>query len=50
MKHMDHWQCHDHCLMIKIISYVVIAFFYRKANIRVRWSNILSIKGILHLG
>ena len=27
--------------MIKIISYVVIAFFYRKANILHRWSNIL---------
>ena len=29
--------------MIKIISYVVIAFCYRKANILQRWSNILHI-------
>ena len=29
--------------MIKIITYVVIAFFYRKANILRRWSNILRI-------
>ena len=29
--------------MIKIISYVVIAFCYRKANILRRWSNILRI-------
>ena len=37
--------------MIKIISYVVIAFFYRKTNILGRWSNILCIfnrnKGLL---
>ena len=29
--------------MIKIISYVVIAFCYRKANILRRWSNIRNI-------
>ena len=29
--------------MIKMISYVVIAFLYRKANILRRWSNILRI-------
>ena len=38
--------------MIKIISYVVVAFFYRKANIQHRWSNILHIfygnKGLCH--
>ena len=38
--------------MIKIISYVDIAFFYRKANILRRWSNILRIfnenKGLCH--
>ena len=30
-------------LMIKIISYVVIAFYYMKANIICRWSNILLV-------
>ena len=39
-------------VMIKIISYVVIAFCYRKANILHRWSNILRIfyenKGLCH--
>ena len=38
--------------MIKIKSYVVIAFCYRKANILQRWSNILHIfygnKGLCH--
>ena len=38
--------------MIKIISYVDIAFFYRKANILRWWSNILRIfngnKGLCH--
>ena len=38
--------------MNKIISYVVIAFCYRKANILCRWSNILCIfywkKGLCH--
>ena len=29
--------------MIKIISYIVIAFCHRKANIQHRWSNILCI-------
>ena len=29
--------------MIKIIFYLDIAFFYSKANILRRWSNILSI-------
>ena len=40
------------CSMIKIISYVVIAFSYGKANILHRWSNILRIfygnKGLCH--
>ena len=38
--------------IIKIISYIVIAFCYRKANILHRWSNILHIfygnKGLCH--
>ena len=38
--------------MIKIKSYFVIAFCYRKANILQRWSNILHIfygnKGLCH--
>ena len=38
--------------IIKIISYVVITFCYRKANILHRWSNILHIfnwnKGLFH--
>ena len=38
--------------MIQIISYVDIAFFYRKANSWRRWSNILCIfnenKGLYH--
>ena len=38
--------------IIKIISYVIVAFFYRKANILCRWSNILHIfygnKGLCH--
>ena len=38
--------------MIKIIIYVNIAFFYRKANILHRWSNILrqlyGNKGMCH--
>ena len=46
--HSDACRC---CAMIKIISYVVIAFFYRKTNILGRWSNILCIfnrnKGLL---
>ena len=29
--------------LIKVISFVVIAFCYRKANILHRWSNILCI-------
>ena len=39
-------------LMIKIIIYINIAFFYRKANILHRWSNILCQfywnKGVCH--
>ena len=39
-------------VIIKIISYVVIALFCRKANILCRWSNILHIfnenKGLFH--
>ena len=38
--------------MIKIIFYVDIAFFYTKANILLRWSNILQRsyreKGLCH--
>ena len=38
--------------MIKIISYIVIAFCYRKANILCRWCNVLYIfyknKGLCH--
>ena len=38
--------------MIQIISYIDIAFFYRKANILHMWSNILCIfngnKGLYH--
>ena len=48
------WECGHYAEgeMIELISYVVIAFCYRKANILCRWSNILRIfygnKGLWH--
>ena len=53
---VNEWVSECQCVwvttMIKIISYVVVAFCYRKANILRRWSNILHIfygnKGLCH--
>ena len=49
---MLHISAFEGTLMIKIIIYVNIAFFYRKANILHRWSNILrqfyGNKGVCH--